>query len=53
MFWELVLLARNPIGLVKVKGASRRQNKPFMVTVEQFDAVSGKLEGPHRQMALV
>lgn len=41
-------MGRNPSGLVEVKGVSKRQKKPFMLTVEQFDFVSGKLEGPYR-----
>jgi integrase len=39
MFWELVPLARNPIGLVEVKGVSKRQKKPFILTMEQYHSV--------------
>jgi hypothetical protein len=39
MFWELVPLARNPIGLVEVKGVSKRQKKLFILTMEQYHSV--------------
>jgi len=53
MFWELVPLARNPIGLVEVKGISKRRRKPFILTVEQFHSVLQQFPEPYRQMVQV
>ena len=53
MFWELIPLARNPIGLVEVKGVSKRSRKPFILTVEQFHSVLEHLPEPYRQMVQV
>ena len=53
MFWELVPLARNPIGLVEIKGVSKRSKKPFILTVEQYLSVSSHLVEPYKQMVQV
>lgn len=53
MFWELVPLARNPIGLVEIRGVSKRRKIPFILTVEQYHAVVEQLEEPYRQMVQV
>ena len=53
MFWELVPLARNPIGLVEIRGVSKRRKKPFILTVEQYHSVVDQLEEPYRQMVQV
>lgn len=53
MFWELVPLARNPIGLVEIRGVSKRRKTPFILTVEQYHAVVEQLEEPYRQMVQV
>ena len=53
MLWELLPLSRNPIGLVEIKGVSKRQRKPFVMTVDQFHAVVAKLEEPYREMVQV
>jgi len=53
MFWELVPLARNPIGLVEIRGVSKRRKKPFILTVEQYHAVVEQLDEPYRQMVEV
>jgi integrase len=53
MFWELVPLARNPIGLVEIRGVSKRRKTPFILTVDQYHAVVGQLEEPYRQMVQI
>jgi integrase len=53
MFWELVPLARNPIGLVEIRGVSKRRKTPFIPTVQQYHAVVGQFEGPYKQMVQV
>jgi integrase len=53
MFWELVPLARNPIGLVEIRGVSKRRKKPFILTVEQYHAVVEQLCEPYKQMVQV
>ena len=53
MFWELVPLARNPIGLVEIRGVSKRSKKPFILTVEQYQSVVEQLDEPYRQMVQV
>jgi integrase len=35
MFWEMVEWQRNPMQLVQIKGISKRQKKPMLLTVEQ------------------
>jgi integrase len=53
MFWELRNLGRNPMALVEVPGASRRQRKPIILTVEQYFAVLEQLPEPYRTMVVV
>jgi integrase len=53
MFWELVTLARNPIGLVEVRGVSKRQKKPYILTLDQYHAVVEELSEPYKQMVQV
>ena len=36
MLWELVEWQRNPMQLVEIKGISKRQKKPVVLTVEQY-----------------
>ena len=36
MFWGLIELQRNPIEVVKVKGTSKRQRKPQVLSPEKF-----------------
>ena len=44
---------RNPIELVKVRGATKSVRKPRSLTVEQFQKFVSHLEEPFRTMALV
>ena len=53
MLWELIELQRNPIGLVKVKGVSKRQRKPQILAPEKFQELVGKIRDPYRTMAIV
>jgi len=53
MFWELVPLARNPIGLVEIRGVSKRRKTPFILTVDQYHSVVEQLEEPYKQMVQV
>lgn len=53
MWSGVMAVARNPIELVVVKGASKRSRKPRSLTVKQFQKLIGELEGPFRTMALV
>jgi integrase len=53
MFWELVPITRNPIGLVEIRGVSKRRRTPFILTVEQYHSVVDQLEEPYKQMVQV
>jgi integrase len=53
MLWRLIELQRNPIELVKVKGSSKRQKKPQILTPEKFQELVGVLREPHRMMIIV
>ncbi len=46
-------VARNPIELVVVKGATKRIRKPRSLTVAQFQSLSAELKEPFRTIALV
>jgi integrase len=47
-----VVMARNPMELVTVKGVGKRQRKPRSLTVEEFRRFALHLEEPFRTMAL-
>ena len=53
MLWELVEWQRNPMELVEVKGISKRQKKPIVLTVEQFYLILDLLPEPCRTMVVV
>jgi integrase len=53
MLWGLVDVTRNPLELVKVKGSSRRENPPTVLTPEEFRKLASKLQEPYRVMATV
>jgi len=53
MLWELVEWQRNPMELVEVKGISKRQKKPVVLTVEQFYLIVALLPEPCRTMVMV
>ena len=53
MFWEMLPHGANPITLVKVKGASKRQKKPILLTIKQVNALIAALPEPYNLMVLV
>jgi integrase len=53
MFAGIIEIGRNPISLVKNRGASKRIRKPRSLTVEQFRALLNQLREPFATMALV
>lgn len=48
-----VLTQRNPMELVRIKGATRRGHQPRSLTVEEFHGFPGNLEESIRTIALV
>jgi integrase len=53
MLWEMVEWQRNPMELVEIKGVSKRQKKPVILTVEQFYQILELLPEPYRTMVIV
>jgi integrase len=53
MLWDLVEVSRNPLELVKIKGGSKRQKQPVVLSPEQFRQLVAQLEEPYRVMAIV
>lgn len=53
MLWELIELQRNPIGLVKLRGTSKRQKRPQVLAPEKFQELIGVLKDPYRTMTIV
>jgi integrase len=53
MLWEMVEWQRNPMQLVEIKGISKRQKKPIVLTVEQFYQILELLSQPYRTMVVV
>ena len=53
MLWELIALERNPMGLVELKGVSKRKKSPRILTVEEFGALLKELVHPYRCMVLL
>lgn len=53
MWCGAIELARNPIELVVVRGATKRVRKPRSLTVEEFQKLCTELNEPHRTIALV
>ena len=48
-----VATQRNPMELVKVKGATKRTRQPRSLTVEEFRLLAAKLDEPFRTIALL
>jgi integrase len=48
-----VATQRNPMELVKVKGATKRTRPPRSLTVEEFRSLAAKLDEPFRTIALL
>ena len=53
MLWELIPLERNPMGLVELKGVSKRKKSPRILTVEEVGALLKELVHPYRCMVLL
>jgi integrase len=53
MLWEPIALECNPIGLVELKGVSKRKKSPRILTVEEFGALLRELVHPYRCMVLL
>lgn len=53
MWTQAIPVQVNPIGLVTVKGASKRRKQPRSLTVDEFRKLSTELHEPHATIALV
>lgn len=53
MWADAVPVQRNPMELVRVKGATKRTRKPRSLTVDEFQKFVAKLAEPFRTMALL
>lgn len=53
MLWEVIEVRRNPMELVEIKGITRRQKKPVVLSVEQFYMLLDLLPEPYCKMVLV
>jgi integrase len=53
MYRDDVAVQRNPMELVRIKGATKRKRKPRSLTVEEFQRFLAQLEGAFRVIALV
>lgn len=53
MLWGLMDLQRNPVDVVKLRGTSKRQKKPQILSPEQFQALLSQFKDPHRTMVTV
>jgi len=54
MLWELLELNRNPMSLVRIEGATKRQHEPRVLTIEEFHKLLEHVqEEPFRTMLLV
>jgi integrase len=51
--WELFTEKRNPIALVRVKGGSKRRQRPTTLTVDQFETIVALLKEPYRTMVYI
>ncbi len=51
--WELFNERRNPIGMVRVKGSTKRRKRPMILANETFQAVLASLPEPYRTMVVV
>jgi integrase len=50
---RVVPVGVNPMSLVRIKGATRRQSEPIILTYEQFAALLAELHEPYRTMAVL
>jgi hypothetical protein len=53
MLWELVAVQANPMKLVKIPGATKREDEPRVLTVEEFNKFLAQIEKePYRTMVI-
>jgi integrase len=53
MRWELVEIGENPMKLVRVRGGSKRQKQPMVLTITQFQRLIEELDDPYRTMVIL
>ncbi len=53
LLWEYVDLQYNPIGLVRIKGVTKRREPPTVLTAEQFHAIISRLPKLQRTLVIV
>lgn len=53
MLWEFIPTGRNPVGLVQIRGVSRRSKVPSILTTEQYQAIVEHLPQPYDVMVQV
>ena len=53
MLWDMVEWQRNLMELVEIKGVTKRQKRPIILTVEQYDQILELLPEPDRTMVVV
>ena len=53
MLWELIPFERNPMGLVELKGVSKRIKPPRILTEAEFVALLNQLRQPYKSMVLL
>ena len=53
MLWEIVEWQRNPMQLVEIKGISKGQKRPVVLTVEQYYRILALLPSHYRTMVMV
>jgi integrase len=51
--WELFTEKRNPIALVRIKGGSKRRQRPTILTVDQFETIVAMLKKPCQTMVYI
>ena len=53
MRWELTDIGENPMKLVRVRGTSKRQREPMVLSVVQFRRLLEELDEPFRTMVIL
>ncbi len=53
MRWELTEIGENPMKLVRVRGTSKRQREPMVLSVAQFRPLLKALDEPFRTMVIL
>lgn len=54
MVWEYIPVGRNPMSLIRIEGAGKRQTDPVILTMEEFRKLLTEItEEPYRTMVLL